>query len=412
MGPGRRRRGPAREEPAASTGQGAAPHPRPGPRRRSPAPRSRTTSTELWAILDWTTPGLLGPLKAFRTRCAVPSSGRDPSTARAARPAGRARSCCAAARPTPASRPTCRPRPRPTSRAPLTTEQATLYEAVVREIAGPDRAAPTGIARRGLVLKLLTALKQICNHPAQYLKQTRPARSPAGPGSWSASTSWSTPCSPRTGSVLVFTQYVAMGRLLEAHLAAPRRRTAVPARRRTPSREREAMVDRFQAGEAPVFLLVAQGRRHRAQPHPRRPRRPLRPLVEPGRRGPGHRPGLPHRPDPAGAGAPAGLRGHRRGPDRRAARPQAGARRRGGRPRRGGADRAAATTSCCDPVAPSSGGALRAPSRIRGSRPAAGGSGLPRGGARPGYARSRSRRTARPTCAAAAPWPGPARWAG
>ena len=28
-----------------------------------------------------------------------------------------------------------------------------------------------GIARRGLVLKLITALKQICNHPRQFLKK-------------------------------------------------------------------------------------------------------------------------------------------------------------------------------------------------------------------------------------------------
>ena len=29
------------------------------------------------------------------------------------------------------------------------------------------------MARRGLIVKLLTGLKQICNHPAQYLKEAR-----------------------------------------------------------------------------------------------------------------------------------------------------------------------------------------------------------------------------------------------
>ena len=56
------------------------------------------------------------------------------------------------------------------------------------------------------------------------------------------------------GAVLVFTQYVAMARLLEAHLG----RAGVPHQflhGGTPVREREAMVKRFQAGEAPVFLL-------------------------------------------------------------------------------------------------------------------------------------------------------------
>ena len=56
------------------------------------------------------------------------------------------------------------------------------------------------------------------------------------------------------GAVLVFTQYVAMARLLERHLT----RHGVAHQflhGGTPVREREAMVARFQAGEAPVFLL-------------------------------------------------------------------------------------------------------------------------------------------------------------
>ncbi|MCZ9337616.1 DEAD/DEAH box helicase, partial [Streptomyces sp. TRM76130] len=53
---------------------------------------------------------------------------------------------------------------------PLSREQAALYEAVVRESMAVIEAAE-GIARRGLVLKLLGALKQICDHPALYLKE-------------------------------------------------------------------------------------------------------------------------------------------------------------------------------------------------------------------------------------------------
>ena len=48
-----------------------------------------------------------------------------------------------------------------------------------------------------------------------------------------------------------------------------------------------------------VLRHLAQGRRQRAEPDGRLARDPLRPLVEPGRRKPGHRPGLPHRPDAA-----------------------------------------------------------------------------------------------------------------
>ncbi|MFE1781118.1 SNF2-related protein [Streptomyces sp. NPDC059506] len=57
---------------------------------------------------------------------------------------------------------------------PLSREQASSYEAVTRKALQQIRAAD-GITRRGLVLKLLTSLRQICNHPAQYLKEADPA---------------------------------------------------------------------------------------------------------------------------------------------------------------------------------------------------------------------------------------------
>jgi SNF2 family DNA or RNA helicase len=55
----------------------------------------------------------------------------------------------------------------------LTREQVGLYKAVVRETVAAIRGSD-GIQRRGLVLKLITLLKQICNHPAQYLHEVGP----------------------------------------------------------------------------------------------------------------------------------------------------------------------------------------------------------------------------------------------
>ena len=55
----------------------------------------------------------------------------------------------------------------------LTQEQAALYEATVKDaLAALDRA--DGIQRRGLVLSLLTRLKQICNHPAHLFEAGHP----------------------------------------------------------------------------------------------------------------------------------------------------------------------------------------------------------------------------------------------
>ena len=76
---------------------------------------------------------------------------------------------------------------------------------------------------------------------------------------------------------------------------------------------RDRLVAEFQERHGPRRArAVAQGGRHRPQPHRRQPRRALRPLVEPGGRGPGPRPGLAHRPDPHRRVAPPGVPGHRR----------------------------------------------------------------------------------------------------
>ena len=184
---------------------------------------------------------------------------------------------------------------------------------------GARSQASDGIARRGLVLKLLTALKQICNHPAQYLKEARPPLAGRS-GKLELLDELLDTILAEGGSVLVFTQYVAMARLLERHLADARHRRPSSCTAARPVAAREADGGAVPGGRGAGVPALAQGRRHRAEPHPRRPRRPLRPLVEPGRRGPGHRPRVPHRPDPPGAGAPAPHRGHGRGPDRRAAR--------------------------------------------------------------------------------------------
>jgi SNF2 family DNA or RNA helicase len=113
--------------------------------------------------------------------------------------------------------------------------------------------ASEGIERRGRVLALLTYTKQICNHPAHYLKQTNPRLGGRSEKLELVDELLATVLA-EGGAALVFTQYVAMARLLEAHLA----RTGIPTQLLhggTPVREREAMVRRFQAGEVPVFLL-------------------------------------------------------------------------------------------------------------------------------------------------------------
>jgi SNF2 family DNA or RNA helicase len=138
---------------------------------------------------------------------------------------------------------------------PLSREQAALYEAVVRESMLAIETAE-GIARRGMVLKLLGSLKQICDHPALYLKED--PRAAAGLATRSGKVALLDELLDtllaEDGSALVFTQYVGMARLITAHLAS----RAVPVdllHGGTPVPERERMVDRFQSGATPVLVL-------------------------------------------------------------------------------------------------------------------------------------------------------------
>ncbi|WP_344577713.1 DEAD/DEAH box helicase [Nonomuraea roseoviolacea] len=207
--------------------------------------------SELWAILDWTTPGLLGPLARFRARWARPAESGDAEAAeRLSRLVGpfllrRRKSDPGIAPELPPKTETDRP-------VALTTEQAGLYEAVVREIMTQISEA-RGMARRGLIVKLLTGLKQICNHPAQYLHEAAP-RLTGRSGKLELLDELVDTIVAEDGAVLVFTQYVAMARLLERHLAE-RGVTTQLLHGGTPVARREEMVRRFQDGRAPVFLL-------------------------------------------------------------------------------------------------------------------------------------------------------------
>lgn len=95
----------------------------------------------------------------------------------------------------------------------LTSEQAALYQRVVQEVMAEIRSSTTEIARRGLVLKLLVGLKQVCNHPAHYLKEA--AAPPARSEKLQALDELLSTILAEGGAVLVFTQYVQMARLLE-----------------------------------------------------------------------------------------------------------------------------------------------------------------------------------------------------
>ncbi|SCG40873.1 DEAD/DEAH box helicase [Micromonospora humi] len=209
--------------------------------------------SELWAVLDWTTPGLLDSVGAFRAGWARPIEV-DRDTAAVRRLSRLIRPFLVRRRKSdPGIAPELPPRTVTDHLVPLTDEQAVLYRRVVDEVMAEIRASPTGIARRGLVLKLLVGLKQVCNHPAHYLREPH-GRLTGRSQKLRLLDDLLETVLAGDGGVLVFTQYVRMARLLERHLAE----RGVPAQLLhggTPVHRREEMVRRFQAGATPVFLL-------------------------------------------------------------------------------------------------------------------------------------------------------------
>ena len=97
----------------------------------------------------------------------------------------------------------------------LTKEQAMLYQTRVEQM-DLDLASASGIERRGRILALLTHLKQICNHPSQFLKQQGPYK--ARSGKLERLTDMLDEVLESGEKALVFTQFREMGDRLQIHL--------------------------------------------------------------------------------------------------------------------------------------------------------------------------------------------------
>jgi hypothetical protein len=207
--------------------------------------------TDLWAILDWTTPGLLGPLDRFRSEIAV-AVERDRDPVETERLNQVLRPFLLRRRKTDQDiAPDLPPKTETNEIVPLTVEQAALYRAVVDETMA-NIAGSEGFVRRGLVLGLVTRLKQICNHPAHFLRESGPL--PRRSGKLTAATELLEVIRDESDAALVFTQYVAMAELLDAYWRQLGFRTLV-LHGGLSLHERDARVEAFQAGEADVFII-------------------------------------------------------------------------------------------------------------------------------------------------------------
>lgn len=127
----------------------------------------------------------------------------------------------------------------------LTREQASLYQAVVDDML--RRVADSeGMERRGLVLATMTKLKQVCNHPAQLLRDG--SRLAGRSGKLSRLEEILEEVLAAGEKALLFTQFAEFGAMLRAHLSARFGREVLFLHGGVPKAERDVMVSRFQSG--------------------------------------------------------------------------------------------------------------------------------------------------------------------
>jgi non-specific serine/threonine protein kinase len=131
--------------------------------------------------------------------------------------------------------------------------QAALYQRSVTELASA-LAAADGIRRKGVVLSFLMRLKQICNHPSQWLGDGRWAEGDSG--KLARLREIAEVIAAKQEKVLVFTQFREMTAPLAAFLASVFGRPGLVLHGETAVKQRQALVRRFQEDEeVPFFVL-------------------------------------------------------------------------------------------------------------------------------------------------------------
>ncbi len=210
--------------------------------------------SELWSIMEFLNPGYLGSAADFRKKFAIPiERNRDPNRAKTLkhviqpfvlRRLKTDKSIIADLPEKMEMKVFCN----------LTQEQASLYEAVVKEMLEKIEQSE-GIERKGLVLSTLMKLKQICNHPVQFIADgsSLPGRS----GKLARLEEMLEESLAAGDKALIFTQFAEMGTMLRHYLQETLGCETLFLHGGTPKKQRDIMVQRFQEERrgAPLFIL-------------------------------------------------------------------------------------------------------------------------------------------------------------
>ncbi|RKN55872.1 DEAD/DEAH box helicase [Micromonospora costi] len=209
---------------------------------------------DLWSIMQFANPGLLGPAATFKKRYAEPIErhGDAEAAERLRRVTGpfvlrRLKTDSSIISDLPEKlemEVVCN----------LTAEQASLYRAVVDDMLAKIESSE-GIERRGLVLATMTRLKQVCNHPAQLLRDGSALDGRSGKLARLEEILEEVLAAGE--KALLFTQYAEFGGMLRGHLSARFGREVLFLHGGVGKAERDAMVTRFQSADGPAIFVLS-----------------------------------------------------------------------------------------------------------------------------------------------------------
>jgi SNF2 family DNA or RNA helicase len=140
---------------------------------------------------------------------------------------------------------------------PLTAEQASLYEQLIHD-SFAQLEQLSGFERKGLILQMLSRLKQLCNHPALYLKENSAVRElqlQERSNKLEKLVELIEAVLEQGESCLIFTQYLEMGEMIRSVLKKKFAVNVPFLNGSVAKSQRDMMIEQFQNGEFPVFLL-------------------------------------------------------------------------------------------------------------------------------------------------------------
>ena len=212
---------------------------------------------ELWSILDFLNPGYLGQRNFFQRRFAIPiEKYGDTDSLKTLRSLVQP----FILRRLKTDRDIIQDLPEKqemTVFCGLSPEQAEIYQKLVEEsLAEID--ASEGIQRRGMILGLLVKLKQICNHPAQFLKENSLGNQHRSAKLQRLEEMLEEMISEDGDRALIFTQFAEWGKLLKPYLEKQFGGEVFFLYGSTSKNQREEMIDRFQHDpQGPRIMILS-----------------------------------------------------------------------------------------------------------------------------------------------------------